>query len=207
MASYTFYGDSADGDILMIDADWADVQAGSGGPTVDTSSTTFRVGKQKGVGNYSNYLAGLAFDTSALPDDAEITAATLTLTAAATASRTWTLEARDYNWGTSLTSADYRTSAQWSALTLLAQYDLAGGWASNSAYALTSYGVNLANLINKTGTTYLMLGSSEYPGIAPATIESIQVYSANETGTSRDPKLEVTTFEPPAFTPQVMWIN
>lgn len=208
MASYTFYGVTADAGVYCTDSSWTAVQTGAGTlQTVTASGTSLFVGKQKVSTNYQNFLQGVGFDTSSIPDDAEILTAIPSFCASTTdPAKSWTLEARDFNWGPTITTADYRTASQWSALPLLAEMSLSAGLTVDTYYAMTGYGTNLVNAINKTGVTYFMLGASNYGGIAPTNDDRVVFYSADETGTSKDPKLEVTTFEAPDFTPQVMWI-
>jgi len=208
VASYTFYATTADGYILSANASWATVQAGSVSLSAVTTGNTLYVGKLNLSGSNQFNVSALGFDTSSLPDDAVITATSLSVCPSANATYSWVLEARTYNWGATLTTADYRTPTQWSALTLLAQYDLSGGLTADTHQALTSFGTNLDDAINKSGATYLMLGDSTFGGIAPPTNTTLRIslYSADETGTTKDPKLEVTTFEPPSFRPYAVWI-
>ena len=134
----------------------------------------------------------LAFDTSSIPDGDTVSAAVLNLTALADGSTTdFTIEARLSDWGTGLTTADYVAGASLSGLTLLAHRATSSGW--TAAYDLTDDAFP-AN-VNKTGTTRLLLCSSRTTAGTSPTIdrdEYVYAYSADQTGTTRDPKLTVT---------------
>lgn len=206
MASYTFYGVTADGYIQSRNASWATCQVGSGLNAVTADSADL-------IGHFNNSGYGVNqaffdFDTSAIDDASEVLDATFSLYVSNTyslsgGSPSW--EARAYDWGASLTTADWRSAAQWNALDVLATRAFSG-MTGGSYHAFTSYGVNLANWINKAGNTRFMVCTDNWTGIAPSSLCYAVASFADEAGTTKDPKLEVTTFEPPAFTPQVMWI-
>lgn len=204
MASYTFYP-AADGYLMSRASNWAAAQAGTGTISAYPSQATMTVGKLRD-GDYYVYQAFLGFDTSAIPDGAVVADAILSVVPAVSDGFTWTLQARAYDWGGSITGADWRTKADWDALTLLAAYAMSGGWSSGSRKTLAQYGTNLNAAVNLSGSTRLILASSDWTGIAPSGDSATQLHAAAATGTTNDPRLEVTTVEPPAFTPQVMWI-
>lgn len=206
MASYTFYPD-ADAYLMSESASWTQARDGLGTFTAYSSGATLTLGKLLSSGTYYAYEAFLSFDTSSIPDTAEITAAVLSVAAAVTDSKTWTLQAKAFDWGGTLSSSDWQDATEWAALTLLAEYAMSGGWTSGNRYNLTEYGTNLQAAINKTGSTRMILASSNISGIAPSGDDATQMHASEATGTTNDPKLEVTTFEPPSFTPFVMWIG
>lgn len=205
MASYTFYGVTADGFIESRSASWSSVQAGASLNAQPTDPADL-VGKFFQSGVYGVNQAFIGFDTSSLPDDSVVSAAVLSLYAnGAFGALGWDLQAKAFNWGASLTTADWRSVSQWNALTLLGSIS-ASDIAADAYSALTSYGSNFADHINKSGTTYLMLCTDHWTGIAPAGLSYAIIHFGDQSGTSKDPRLEVTTFEPPAFTPYAVWI-
>lgn len=207
MASYTFYSDTSDGNVVATGT-WAAIQAGTASLSTSLVSSTFRIGKLNSGGSNFYYQGFLGFDTSALPDTADVTSAVLFLSPSAVlGSRSWTLQVRTYDWGASVTTADYRTSSQWAALLLLATLDLSSGLTADTYYALSPYGTNLMDAISKTGFTRFVLAGDDFGGIAPPSETNYTAffYSADNSGTTSDPKLEISTFEAPTFTPYVMW--
>jgi len=146
-------------------------------------------------------LSYIAFDTSSLPDTDAVSAAALSLFEAngtgvydTVNNGATTYRAYTYNWGASVTTGDWRTAAQENALTILAT--LASGSISANAYnAFTESGTNFQSAIAKTGTTYLLIGTSRTAaGTAPGTDtqQTFEYYAADNTGTTNDPKLVVT---------------
>lgn len=120
------------------------------GNTVDTAVADLAVGRS------SWFFEGfLAFDTSAVVGT--ITAVTLSLTAQYKGSAPFTVEARAYDWGPTLTTADWR-QASLASLPLLATRALAGIATDGSYNDFTSEAAFLTN-INQSGTTYVILNS------------------------------------------------
>lgn len=207
MASYTVYMDRG-GDIFVNDTVWADARDGSGTVTVRDVTlgdyASIAAGKSVIGISYVVYQAFLGFDTSVIPDAAVINSVTLSLNASNTETRSHTLQARDYSWGPTLASGDWQYP--WSGNTLLAEYDVSGGWTADTYYAFTSQ-VAMNSAINQTGYTYMIVAPDTVDGIAPAGIEWSSFHSSDEPGTSKDPKLEITTEDVPDFTPFVMWVS
>jgi hypothetical protein len=151
------------------------------------------------MGNKVVYEGFVSFDTSSIPDTDTIDSATLSLTAATDASYTdFTIEARTKDWGASLTSVDWVAGADLSGLALLASYATASGWVGTTTYAFTSESA-FRSAVSKTGTTYVMVSSSRTRvGNEPSGDEYVSTYSANQSGTTYDPKLVVTHTAAPA---------
>jgi len=197
----TFYGTEDDGNIDSNQlggsgaANYAAAAAGSG--TITAGATPLWVG-QVGFGGANQYRgvyeSFTAFDLSGLPDDDNITDAVLSLYGV---SDLYTvdvsLEARSYDWGVSLTTADWRTPAQLSGLTRLATFDTTG-FSASGYNDFTADGSNLLNAIDPTATLRMILCSAETvaasdPGVAD---EYGAFRAADEAGTTQDPKLVVT---------------
>lgn len=126
----------------------------------------------------------LSFDTSSIPDTDTVSAAVLNLTSQVDNSLTdFTIEARLYDWGASLTTADWVAGANLSSLTLLAHRDTASGWTAATAYDLTDDA--FAANVNKTGSTRLLLCSDHTTSsTAPTGYEYVNAYSADTAGTT-----------------------
>ena len=191
---YCFSGVADDGEGGGSNGTYAAARAGTGSPFGAAAAATYAtVGQAKVVVTFTEYQvfeSFLAFNTSSIPDGDTVSAAVLNLTSYADNSTTdFTLEARLYDWGASLTTADWVTSL--SSQTLLAHRDTASGWTVNTAYDLTDDA--FAANVSKTGSTRILLCSDHTTSnTAPTGLEHVTAYSADYTGTTRDPKLTVT---------------
>lgn len=195
MSTLVVYSGTADGDLSSNDAeagDYLGVRAGSYGKLVDTTSLTMTVGQYFPI-EYYVYEGFLGFDTSSLPDTDSVSAAVLAITSNQDLSTVdFTMEARAYDWGGTLTSADWVAGASLSGMTLLAHYSTASGFTAGTTYNFVEDDFS-AN-VNKTGTTYLILASDKTrTGTAPGgSSERVIIRSADQAGTTSDPKLTIT---------------
>jgi hypothetical protein len=130
------------------------------------------------------------FNTSGIGTDT-ISSATLSLYGqSASVSQNFTIEARIFDWGASLTTADYVSGSSLGSLTLVAHWATVDGW-STVAYT-DFYDDALAANINKSGQTYLLFNSDRHRiGNQPITIEYVWVNPASTDGTTKDPKLTI----------------
>src|SRR5581483_9686702 len=155
----------------------------SGAPAANTTGKYFTVGKRNVFGDYQAFVGLVRFDTSSLPDNAQITGATLTLYVNGKANAdnrnligswydtaNWPIDAADY-------AADVGTTA-------LAGSPLSGLTAGQLAT------ITLQNLgqINLTGPTGLRLGLD---GAAPSGDNLVQIATADN-GTNPAAKLTIT---------------
>lgn len=206
MGSYTVYMDTGGG-LFCSDTVWLNAKDGSGTVQVTDVTTgeyaTTAAGKSKVESVYLVYQGFLGFDTSVIPDASEVLTSVLSLNAGDTASRSYKMQARNYSWGPTLATADWQYP--WSDNSLLAEYDVSGGWTADTYYAFTSE-AGMADAVNKTGYTYFIIGTDTIDGIAPASIDWSIYHTSDEPGTSKDPKLEITTEDVPDFTPFVIWM-
>lgn len=134
----------------------------------------------------------VSFDTSSLPDSDTVSAAVFSLygTGDLSFEGTGTLQARIYDWGASVTTGDYRTPAQFAALTLVATATAAS--LSSSAYNdFTENGANFQTAISKTGTTFIVVCTAPFAADSYGD-NFFGFLSADNTGTTNDPKLVVT---------------
>lgn len=206
MATLVVYADVADADIGSSDSSHATAVAGSGLHVANTSTAYLEIGDSFFSPTYYINEIFLSFDTSALPDDATIDDAVLDVYGNADNSSTdFTIECAAYDYGASLTTADWIDGTDAAGLTVLATRSTAG-W-SNAAYnAFSSAGDGLKSVISKTGNTRLALWPERVrTGSAPANSQFVRIWSADEAETGeRRPRLTITYTEAAAEAPQSM---
>lgn len=187
MATYTIYSDTADGYIVSSSSTYSTARNGTGTVAADSSASYIAPGQVYSGGNYNCYQTFLAFDTSGVAGI--ITSATLNLYAYSNDSDTdFTTRARMYDWGASLTSADFVAGGSLSALTEVANWNSSAYSASYNTFT----DVALPAHINQSGTTRMVLSSSRQEGNnTPSGREYVTFYSANATGTTNDPYLYI----------------
>lgn len=190
MPTYTFYSDTTDGHILSTNGTYSTARSG-GTLTADTSGTIAIVGQSN---NYSCWEAFLQFDTTFINFASTISSATLSMYGYTSwLTNHFTVEARSYDWGTALTTADWVAGASLSALTSLATFATTGF--STSAYNDFT-DVALPANINKSGSTRIICYSSRHSGNnTPTSGEYVQFYMSDQADTTNDPKLTVTWTE------------
>lgn len=175
------------------------VQQGSGTKTGFPSSSSTVVG-QWGTGGGSLPFevdqSFFSFDTSSLADLDTISAVVMSLYLSSNAISTgndFTVECREYDWGTSLTSADFVARASLAGLTLVASKTETNADVTPAYRAFTSQAafLNVANL--KTGSVRLMANSIEQRfGQYDLNDAAVRYYGAANAGTGQDPKLTIT---------------
>lgn len=201
--------DQFGGDILAVRSNAGDgvVQSGSGAGS--TSWASIRGGSSLSADNNdateiinartagSTFIATegfFDFDTSSIGAAGTINSYTFTLYGTGTAENnadTLTIECRVFDWGGTLTTADWVTGANWSSNTLFANLAL-GSWVqtNNTANNFTSQGAGAS--ISLTGTTSLVVGLSRLSSAtAPTGINDFVTYFSEQTGTTSDPLLTV----------------
>lgn len=190
----TFYAPTDNGFIDSSSATYATARNGSGFYVSSTDDPTHGYTRS---GDYFLDMAFVRFDTSSIGDTDSIDDVDLSLYGVTSDFMTIpeiTLEVRSgYTWsGSGVTSADWRTTAQFTALTRVATMAPAS-W-TNSGYNLyTEDGTNFRSAINKTGYTELTLCTDKHAaGTAPTDVEYATFRNATATGTTNDPKLVVT---------------
>lgn len=188
-----FFSSTADGYINSGDTTYANARAGTGSVlSASTGGSTALLGQLLAAGSYSCREAFVSFDTSSIDDAATITAAVLSIywDDDFTDDGDFTIEARAHDWGATLTTADFVAGASLSSKTLLASLGTAS-WATGYNN-LTSESA-FVSAVNKTGTTYVLLASSDQRlNTAPTGQHYVSLQMAETSGTSQDPKLTVT---------------
>lgn len=206
----TFFSQTSDEGLISYDASgsiWSDAVNGLGDLAFDTDTNTGGDGTTISLGNFiQTGLAALAeegffsFDTSSLSgqtvsqvDFSLFEHVSGLLFGTDVSGGTVNFQVRPYNFGASVTTADWRTAAQYNALTILATLD--GDTIVSDAYnAFAENGTNFQTAINTTGTTYLIVSNAHQASTTPPSDGSyiFEVYAADQAGTTNDPKLVVT---------------
>lgn len=204
MATLNVFSGTNDGYVISQDGNeiYADARAGTGtsGLAADTSATGIIIGQRhnSSVGFIQVDEGFVSFDLSGLPGGATVTNAVLSLYGSSDFSSTdFTIEARESNWGATLTTADYVAGANLGALTRLATFATSGGFSTSAYNAFTNDGSNMLNRVIAagTGTLYVLLCSDHTvsnTAPTPDVDERVVAYSADQTGTANDPKLVIT---------------
>lgn len=176
--------------------------------SANTAGVDILVGQDNvGGGNpYAVYEGFIQFDTSGITDTDTVTSAILSLFGNADGvedtSNDWTMQARTKDWGATLTTADWVAGASLGALTLLATFVTVTGAVSqwnHAAYnAFTETGTALRDAVTTALTggdvVYILLDSNlDVAGTQPIGSEYAGIQSADNAGTTNDPKLVVVS--------------
>lgn len=180
---------TADGYITSTSGTYSTARAGAS-LSAHTDNGSAQVAQASG---YACYEAFFDFDTSAIPAGATITAVALKLYGVSDNSTTdSTIEARAYDWGASLTTADWIAGADLGNYPLVATLDTSG-FTTSGYNTFSENGSNFRNAINKTGVTRIVLNSDRHrAGTTPTTGEQVYVSTADEADSAKRPLLEVT---------------
>lgn len=199
MTVSTFFAEAADDWIASVSfVDWAAAQAG-GESVFAVQGTSFLLAYITGDGAWAVYEAFLSFDTSSIPDTDTVSAFVLSLAGTGTAEQDEisgaTIQAREHDWGTGVTTADWvdgSTPSNWTGKTLIADFDPTGWVQTDGTYNdFTQQGA--VTVINKTGDTRMVIGPSGISGSDPGVASSgVEFWGEGETGTTKDAKLVVT---------------
>jgi hypothetical protein len=198
VATYTIYA-SATNDAWIDSEDISDigaVQQGTVPPaTLDVYTNTHRVG-QNFTTNYYAKESFLEFDLTSIPDNESIVSATLSLktTSFDYSDTDFTIEARQHDWGTTVTTADWVPATSLGSKTLLASWNTSA-WTANVRHNMTSEAA-LLSAISPTGILRMVLCSSRHRTQATPTGEEYMEIQAPAASTSNDPRLIVVTASP-----------
>lgn len=207
MATYVIYADAADGYVYAESTVYNTARAGSGTKTAVAGNVEIDVGQYKSTTTYYVYEGFLSFDTSSvtgLPTSA--TLSVYVFDDGATSAE-FTMNARAYDWGASLTTADFVAGASLSGSALRAT--LATSGITNNAYndftSESTFHSNVSNPVRlilsssrtEAGTSDATNGYSDYIGFR----------STDQTGTSNDPKLTIVVEPATTFTADAVVID
>ena len=190
---------TADGYAADNDPTWASTQNGPG----ETSATTGNLQMDARTG-FIIRQCFLDFNTSSLGASAIISAYVLTLYAdgfGTSDADSVTIEWYLYDWGGTVTTADYRDCSPSTNITNLPKFAhmALSSWNDTAGAANDFTSDGASSSINKTGTTYMVgLFDLSY-GSAPSGVNTFQMRSADEAGTTSDPLFTVTYTLPKAF--------
>lgn len=192
----TFFSSTADGLITSSDPTYTTARSG-GTFSVSTSATSHSVGQRNFLGSSDCYETFVSWDTSSIADGDAVSAVTLDmwLVSDTSTGAEFTVEARDYDWSTSVTSADWVAGANLGNYTLCASIGTSGIGSTGAYKTFTSQAAFLTVTNLKTGTVHLILASDRLrQGNAPSTNtnEYVDFSFADTAGTTQDPKLTVT---------------
>ncbi len=189
----TFYSESSDGYARAAAlATWDLAHDLASASNIDATSQMILMGSTKYLGNWTNYRVFMEFDTSALPDGATITAATLSLYGAAIESDDAgyaDLTIVEGTWAAPFDAADYGNH--------LLDVTPGSDYFSNAAWNTAAYNVEDLNAtglswITTTGTTQFVVKTrADIDDTAPAGSNSSHFWG-QEKGTIYRPKLFVT---------------
>jgi len=184
-----YYGEAADGRITGDNTTY--LTARSTSDSCSALGTNTALGQRKYNGNYEVNRAFFSFPTSAIPDDASVTAATLYLCSGGDFSDTdFLVQIYRYAWAEALCDnqeANY-DGAYGGAVLEGTLRDTADGWVADTYYNLA---VATAG-INKTGDSkYTGVSSRDVNADQPTGLEYVIAYLSEEAGTDKDPFLRV----------------
>lgn len=193
MASTTVYSSSNWGFIRSANATYSTARS-SGTLTLFTTNPAY-VGQRYVSGEYRLYEALLAFDTSGIPNDATVTAATLILDGyGGTLTQDFTIQARAYDFGATVATGDWVSgnpsdTPSIDDYTLLATFDTTG-WTTGGADNSFSSESAFPGAINVTGETRIVLGSSRH--LNGDTPSGDNEYATFYWATDHYPQLDIT---------------
>jgi len=189
MTTYTIYSTVTDGAVASSNATYATAVAGAGLVAATGASGYEQLGQQLG---YAIWQLFFEFDCSVISGSETVDSAVFySQTRNNFLDTNFTLEARDFDFGATVDTTDWRTDSQLGALTLL------GSISSASITVKVYFGFSdtaMAALVdNKSATTRFMVCSDRNrTATAPTANEYLNYYLSEQVGTSRDPYLDVT---------------
>jgi len=200
MPNYLFNTEATDGHIHSQRSTYAAAQTQPNGITATNQNV--RVGQIFSNNQFIAYQAFLAFDTSAVLDEEDVSSVTLSLEFYAKNGAPGIVEAYAYDWMMDgLALSDWRTPAQLATMTKVATLDTAGV-SANTYHDFVSL-PEFAAAINKGGYTGLVLVTSRFrEGLAPSGNEYMD-WSSGENAALK-PRLTVSSavVEPPPPPPE-----
>lgn len=196
----TLFAEASDGELVSShDGGYTPARDGTGnlGVTATDDGTTISLGQRESGGQFWVWVDFFNFDVSSISAGSTIDSATLSVYLTSDSSTTdFTIEARSHDWGNTLESGDWVPGANLSGLTLLASLGTNGIGATDEYKALTSeaaLAMAIESAIAGDGVLRLLLCSSRTTNDnAPIGLEAVVISSADEVGTTQDPKLDVT---------------
>ncbi len=189
MTTLTVYAGSSDGYIYGQEAMYADARDSS--KASDDSGDLIVGQREDGAGTYEVYRVFLPFDTSAIPDNAIVTAATLYLTAKTAPAVDFTIKVHRATWTSPLSgSQEFNYDLVLSATDEGAFRDTSSGWVADTEYsmALDPGGINVSG-----DSRYALLSMDDETATPPGASDDARAvaYASEAGGTSKDPRLVI----------------
>lgn len=162
--------------------------------SADTTSASADVGQRKAGPIWSVRRAYLFFDTTVanIPADAEIVSATLYLCASLDGSTTdFEIQVRRQDWESPLDDAGLRETNYDDALATALDVvfrNTSSGWTVDTYY---NAAVTIGNIDRDNGTKYVIVSKEDIDNSAPADDEYVSFYASEQSGSDKDPYLEV----------------
>lgn len=197
MATYTIYGDLADGDVYASSPTYAAARTmyPATGLLSGNSQTYFGVGQELYTGTYTVYQAFIGFDTSSV--SGTVTSATLDLYVQNDLSTTdFTIEARTCDWAAAVAANDYIVGGDISTFTLRATLATSGitGSQYNSFTSESGFPASIGSSVK-----LLLSSDRNRTGNAPTGPEVVYFSSADRTPQATyAPRLTIVTAVPGA---------
>lgn len=185
MATEVFAATS-DGYVYKITgpSDYAGVTTATTGTGIDDTGLNPSCGQDA---QYAAYQFCCAFDLSGVANIAAAKAATLSLYGTTITGSGYTVEARTFDWGASLDTSDYVTSAEFGGFTLLASKASSG--LVTSAYNEFDSAAGLLSAVQAGGTLKMIIITDKFrTATQPGGNEYFQFQSADNTN---KPKLTI----------------
>jgi hypothetical protein len=201
--SASYFSGGGDGFVNKGDATWSTARSATAGDTATYASSPFNVAGRLSTGTYYIQRAFLPFDSSGLSDLAVIDTATLYIMklGGTTGSRQMAFIQTSQPDPTLLTTDDF------DALTLNSPTEGASRVADTAfttdVYQSISLNASGMSWISATGYTKLGVreGAKDIDDVTPSDSITLQFYSSEYTGTSKDPHLDLTYHEVLQITP------
>lgn len=204
MPTTTVYSSTTDGQILSSNATYSNAREGTGTISANTTGANQNVGQRLFAGTYTCWELFFNFDLigAGIPASTVATSASLTFDINNDLSTTdFTLEARTKDWGASLTTADWVAGSAQSGQQLLASISTSG---IANPFTMTNYVSGTDRLLDAVnnalagdGILRIMLCSDRHgSGTTPSGNEYLILYTADQTGTTNDPRISVTYTTP-----------
>lgn len=191
----TVFATAPGGDATVVSLSATYSTARTSGDVLLDGTADIQVGQDNDAFGFFGCFEGFAiFNTSGLPDGDDVTGVVLSLFGAnddAATDFTAIAASDDYDGGQA-TAADWVSGADLAAKTTYATFD-STGFVDEAHNAFTSAGAAFNSAINKTGNTAMIIYSSRHSaGNSPTSAESLAFRDADSTGTTGDPKLDIT---------------
>jgi hypothetical protein len=212
MATYVIYADAADGWVYSQNATYTTARSG-GTLAADNSGAVTAVGQRLATSVYYCHETFLSFDTSSVvgtPDSASLELYGYSSDTDGVGG--WTVNARAYDWGASLTTGDWIAGASLSGNALRATF-ASSSFATSAYNAFTAESTFKDNLANPVR---LVLSSSRHEaGTVPANStttgdaadERLIFQTTDTSGTSQDPKLTIVAYVSRTYTADAVVAN